>query len=253
MTTSAQKADQNFFGLAEAIVADNEDPLGEGRVQLTYPWLNQSMRTEWCRVCQLYAGNGYGALFVPEKNDEVLVAFVHGDMRTPVVLGGLYNGKDKPPTKREPSPGLDQKMIRTKGKHALTLDDSPNQKKIELHSSGDQVLVLDDQNRNVRIETGKGQSITLEQSGNSITLKTNGGQSISLDGSGTVTISGSTKVKLSASQVDLGLAAVEPVLLGTTLLTFLKTHTHPVALAATGPPVPMPFELALSKTVKVQA
>ena len=59
--------------------------------------------SDWCRVVQPYAGNGYGAVFVPEKGDEVLVAFVHGDMRFPIVIGGLYNGKDKPPTARTAS------------------------------------------------------------------------------------------------------------------------------------------------------
>ena len=49
---------------------------------------------------QFYAGNGYGAFFVPEVGDEVLVAFTHGDMRMPIILGGLYNGVDKPVTYR---------------------------------------------------------------------------------------------------------------------------------------------------------
>src|SRR5207245_6638690 len=120
------------FGVVEALVVDNEDPLGEGRIRVTYPWLNASMQTEWCRVCQLYAGNGYGSFFVPEKGDEVLVAFVHGDMTVPVILGGLYNGKDKPVSRRERAPGKDQKLIRTRGKHQVLLDDSQNEKKIEL-------------------------------------------------------------------------------------------------------------------------
>jgi uncharacterized protein involved in type VI secretion and phage assembly len=105
MATAAHRADQHFYGIAEALVVDNEDPLGEGRVKVTYPWLDQSMQTEWCRVCQLYAGNGYGSFFVPEKDDEVLVAFVHGDMTEPIVIGGLYNGKDKPASQRKTEAG----------------------------------------------------------------------------------------------------------------------------------------------------
>ena len=50
-----------------------------------------------CRMCNSYAGNNYGFYFVPQVGDEVLVAFIQGDMRLPVILGGLYNGKDKPP------------------------------------------------------------------------------------------------------------------------------------------------------------
>ena len=51
------------------------------------------------RRASSYAGNGYGSFFVPEVGDEVLVAFVQGDMRYPIILGGLYNGEDKPPTR----------------------------------------------------------------------------------------------------------------------------------------------------------
>ena len=44
---------------------------------------------------ELHAGNGYGTFFVSEVGDEVFIAFVHGDLRLPVIIGGLYNGKDK--------------------------------------------------------------------------------------------------------------------------------------------------------------
>jgi uncharacterized protein involved in type VI secretion and phage assembly len=175
MGSAAHQSDQYYYGVMQAVVVDNVDPLGEGRVRLTYPWLNQSMETEWCRVCQFYAGNGYGAFFVPEVNDEVLVACVHGDLNEPVVIGALYNGKDKPASKREKSPGLDQKLIRTKGKHQLLLDDTPDKKKIEMKTSDGQTLTLNDQDKKIVIDTGGGQSITMEKSGGAITISTSGG------------------------------------------------------------------------------
>lgn len=274
MGSAAHQADQYYYGVMQALVVDNEDPLGEGRVRLTYPWLNQSMETEWCRVCQLYAGNGYGSFFVPEKNDEVLVACVHGDLNEAIVLGGLYNGKDKPASKREKPPGLDQKLIRTKAKHQVLLDDSPNDKKIEikssaghsvllddkqgrqkvqLHSTGGQSVALDDQGSKLVIETGGGQSITLEKTGGAITVSTLAGQSVKLDGTGTVTINGPTKVTLSAAQVEIGSLATMSAVLGEMLMAMFSAHTHTVALGVTAPPTPTGLESAvLSKTVKLQ-
>ena len=111
---------------------------------------------------QPYAGNGYGAVFVPEKGDEVLVAFVHGDMRFPIVLGGLYNGIDKPPTDRTAS--QDQKLIRTKHGHQVLLDDSPGQEAIRVTTAGGRELILDDVSGTVAV-TGSGVKITLEDSG----------------------------------------------------------------------------------------
>src|SRR5262249_21351820 len=109
----ARSLDKRYFGVVEATVEQVEnDPDGEGKVKLKFPFFDDNTVSDWVRVRQLYAGSGYGAFFLPEKGTEVLVAFVHGDMRRPVVLGGLYNGKDKPPTKRTKQD--DHKLIRTR-------------------------------------------------------------------------------------------------------------------------------------------
>jgi uncharacterized protein involved in type VI secretion and phage assembly len=143
----ARSTDRRFYGVVEAIVVENEGD-DEGRVRVKFPWFDGgSSVTEWCRVSQLYAGGGYGSVFVPEKDDEVLVAFVHGDMRFPIILGGLYNGVDKPPTAR--TGGRDQKMIRTKAGHEVLLDDGAKE---------------------IRITTAEGGTVTVNADG-SITLK----------------------------------------------------------------------------------
>ncbi|KOX18761.1 type IV secretion protein Rhs [Saccharothrix sp. NRRL B-16348] len=85
-------------GLVPAIVSDVRDPAKAGRVKVTYPWLAPDFAGGWARTVHSSAGNGYGELVLPEVGDEVLVGFEHGDFDAPYVLGGLYNGKDKPPT-----------------------------------------------------------------------------------------------------------------------------------------------------------
>jgi phage baseplate assembly protein V len=142
MTPRAQSTDKRFFGVVEALVVDVVDPEKEGRVKIQFPWFDEDMVTEYSRVRQLYAGNGYGTFFVPEVGDEVLVAFIHGDMRMPVILGGLYNGKDKPPSDRQKD--KDQKLIRTKAGHELLFDDSTAERRIKLTTAGQHVFDLDD-------------------------------------------------------------------------------------------------------------
>src|SRR5258708_2606445 len=139
MSTAAvsrsRSTDKRFYGVVQGIVTEVEDAQGkEGRVKVQFPWFDDQMETEWCRVRQFYAGNGYGAFFIPEKGDEVLVAFIHGDMRLPVILGGLYNGQDKPPSYR--SSTQDQKMIRTKGNHELLFDDSQGKEPVRIKTTG---------------------------------------------------------------------------------------------------------------------
>ncbi|TWI14165.1 type VI secretion system Vgr family protein [Aerolutibacter ruishenii] len=50
----------------------------------------------WLRVAQRYAGPGFGMQFLPRIGQEVLVAFLEGDVDRPVVVGTVYNGRGDP-------------------------------------------------------------------------------------------------------------------------------------------------------------
>ncbi|MEJ0018293.1 MAG: type VI secretion system tip protein TssI/VgrG [Acetobacteraceae bacterium] len=71
-----------------------------GRVKVRFYWDHRAEATGgdaiWARVIQPWAGNGWGAQFTPRVGTEVAVAFVDGDPDRPIVIGGLYNGRDKP-------------------------------------------------------------------------------------------------------------------------------------------------------------
>jgi phage baseplate assembly protein V len=143
----SRSTDRRFYGLATAIVAEAQEESDEGRVPLRLPWYDRRMVTRPCRVAQLYAGDGYGAFWKPEEGTEALVAFVHGDMRDPVVLGSLYNGVDKPTT--SPAAGEDQKVLVTKGGHRI---------------------VFDDKAETVTVATKSGASVTLDGQGSQVTI-----------------------------------------------------------------------------------
>lgn len=84
------------------LVSDVKDPEQIGRVKVSMPWLDDTYVSPWARTVHAGAGKDRGWLVMPEVGDEVLVAFEHGDVRSPYVLGGLYNGKDTPPAKGPP-------------------------------------------------------------------------------------------------------------------------------------------------------
>ena len=83
-------------GVIPAIVTDLKDPDSKGRVKVKIPALGDDLETGWCRVVQLGAGSSRGVVWLPEVNDEVLVVFGLGHIDDPYVLGGLFNGQDKP-------------------------------------------------------------------------------------------------------------------------------------------------------------
>jgi uncharacterized protein involved in type VI secretion and phage assembly len=215
----ARTADKRFFGVAPAIVTNNEDPEKRGRIKVKFPWFNSSMESDWCRVAQLYAGNGYGSLWIPELDDEVIVAFEHGDMRFPIVLGGVHNGVDTPSSFRDAT--TDQKLFRTKAGHQLLFDDSSGKNCVTLETAGGHTVTLDDVSRDVTIETSTGQSITLAASG-------------------AMTIKATTSVTVNAPAINLGSPATSSLVLGEQLLKAFNMHTHNCTAPGTpsGPPVP---------------
>jgi phage baseplate assembly protein V len=234
MTIDARAAehDRRYYGVSIAIVTANDDPSKLGRIKLNFPWFDGgTTESDWCRVAQLYAGGGYGAVFVPEVGDEVLVAFDRGDMRFPFVLGGLYNGSDKPPV--EHTSAKDVKMVRTKAGHELTLDDSSGAQRVRLRTAGGQVVDLDDSATKISISNGSGAEIVLDGPNLTITA---------------------TQIKLAGQQISLGEGASQPVPLGTLLVSMLAAHTHNTTApgAPTGPPVPPFTPSVLSTTVKTK-
>jgi uncharacterized protein involved in type VI secretion and phage assembly len=252
----SRSTDKRIYGVVEALVVDNADPDKEGRIKVRFPWFDGSTITEWCRVAQLYAGNGYGSLLVPEVGDEVLVAFVHGDMRFPIILGGLYNGKDKPPSHRDSS--TDQKLLRTKGGHELLLDDSASQQRVRAKTNGGHEVDLDDTGKKVTVKSSGGHNVELDDSAMTVTITDSSGQSVKLDASSiTIQASVSVSVKASsvsidASTVSLGSGASHPVLFADLFEGIFNSHVHVAAGfgAPTGPPIPQILPVMVSQVTK---
>ncbi len=85
-------------GVGVGLVTNLNDPDALGRVRVKFPLLSEDKESWWARVVQLGAGASRGTVWLPEIGDEVLVAFGQDDAQQPFVIGGLYNGRDKPDT-----------------------------------------------------------------------------------------------------------------------------------------------------------
>lgn len=123
--------DGRFYGVAIGIVTNNKDPDGLGRVKVRLPWMDDRAESNWARVAAPMAGPERGCYFLPEVDDEVLVAFEHGSPEFPYVLGALWNGKDKPPATN--SDGKNNvRMIRSRSGHVIRLTDTADAEQIEI-------------------------------------------------------------------------------------------------------------------------
>jgi uncharacterized protein involved in type VI secretion and phage assembly len=111
------------------IVTDNKDPKKLGRVKVKIPVLHNDQTTHWCPLIMLGAGKNRGWFFIPEVEDEVLICFEQGDLNRPMVVGALWNGKDKPADKNPG--GNPRRVIKSRQGSKITFDDEKNQLIIE--------------------------------------------------------------------------------------------------------------------------
>ena len=173
-----QPTDDPYFqggklsGVVIAMVTNNQDPDGLGRVKLNFPWLAEDQESDWARVLTPMAGQDRGLYFLHEVEDEVLVAFEHGDLRRPIVLGGLWNGVDTTPEANDDGEN-NQRLIKSRSGHEIRLNDKSGEEKIEIiDSSGKQTIVIDAAEDTITITANA--DITIESSSGKLVLSANG-------------------------------------------------------------------------------
>jgi uncharacterized protein involved in type VI secretion and phage assembly len=84
-----------YAGVVVGIVKEIDANLGKVRVD--FPWMQPPQRSYWAPIAAPMTGKQRGFYYMPEKEDEVLVAFEQGDFGHPYVIGFLWNGVDTPP------------------------------------------------------------------------------------------------------------------------------------------------------------
>ena len=194
--TYSERCQRKIYGLESAFVVDNLDPDSLGRIQVQFPCMDDHHVTDWVRVAQMYAGSGYGAFMMPEVGDEVLVAFLQGDINQPVIVGSMYNGVNTPHTFRTNS--QDQKAIRTKSGHLICLDDSTDHEKISIvDKSENHRVVISTSDESIVIES-KGGKLVLNANEIEINAKT----SLKID-CGQMDANGGSSMKLKAGTIEL--------------------------------------------------
>ncbi|MEQ9625729.1 VgrG-related protein [Coleofasciculus chthonoplastes] len=163
--------------LLVGIVTNNKDPENMGRVRVKFPTLTEEHESNWARVVGHGIGNNRGNDCLPEVNDEVVVGFEHGDIHRPYILGGVWNGKDKPPEHINDTVSNGNVRLRTfatPSGHKLQFAESPKggvNPGISLTSSGGNSFSMDDMAKKMESATPGGCKVSLDDIAQQVLVK----------------------------------------------------------------------------------
>jgi uncharacterized protein involved in type VI secretion and phage assembly len=191
-------------GVAPAVVRENQDDSGMGRVKVSYPWHSQPQESYWARVAVPMAGKKRGTYFIPEVGDEVLVAFERGDMRFPYVVGSLWNGQEQSPENNGDGKN-DIRCIHSRKGHKLTFNDG-SKGLVQLELNDGKKISIDD--NGITIDDGQGNTFAIDSKGGSISIQAATSVSIkapqvSIEASGTMSLKAGPSMSLNAGIINI--------------------------------------------------
>lgn len=199
----------------QAVVVSNDDPKKQGRVQVKMNWQSGDMKTSWIRVMTPDAGmsdkvsTNRGFVFIPEKDDIVLVGFRHDDPNRPFVMGSLFNGN----TGAGGDSGNKKKSLTTRSGCTITIDDDKGSITIADPSgstvmlNGDKTITIDAKDKisihSKEIEMRADEKIRIEADSEVEVL----GKTSTFEGTSEAKIKSSASIKEEAATIDIKASA----------------------------------------------
>lgn len=157
-----------------ADVTENNDPDGMGRIRVQFIWQRElGEKSPWIRVASPYSGKNKGFYIIPEKGDQVLVAFESNNPERPFALTGMYNSDAKPEHHHSEN---NKKAIKTAGGHEIMMNDEKGKEAFGITSPTDVSIVA------------KGGKMTISANGDISVTSSSG--NISIKSPGTISLSG---------------------------------------------------------------
>jgi uncharacterized protein involved in type VI secretion and phage assembly len=186
-----------FLGIVKSV----KDPQHRNRVQVRIyntDGVGDQDAPVWARVVVPFAGGKRGAFFIPDVGDEVVVVYLSGDPRFPIVIGSLWNGKDAAPeTLGGSGEAVDRWTITGKaGTRIAIMEESASSATIKLSTPGGLVgTITDDSGGSIEFTNSLQTSIKIDSSGVMINAPT-----------GKVQITAASEVDVAAPTVNVSAA-----------------------------------------------
>lgn len=184
---------KRLFGFYPAVVTDVRDVQSRGEIEVELPWVpgQEAKRSRVrARLATMMAGPSRGSFFVPDPEDEVLIGFMGGDPRWPVVVGSMWNGNQTPPEQMDGQGHNDVRSFTSRNGARISFEESwpatpGGACTITVETAQGRELVLDDEAGTVTVRTGPTASVVLDQSGS---VEIFGASGVKVQSGGTVTV-----------------------------------------------------------------
>ncbi|HVZ43832.1 MAG TPA: type VI secretion system tip protein TssI/VgrG [Ramlibacter sp.] len=166
-----------------------------GRIKVLFAWDTLGKKDDtascWVRVSQTWAGQGWGALFIPRVGQEVVVSYVDGDPDRPLVTGAVYNAEKTPPVTL-PSNST-QSTIKTRSSkqgsagNEIRFEDKKDSEELYVHAQKDMKVEIENMLTTTVKESHE--THTIEKGNRTVEVKT-GTETHNVKGTRTLEITG---------------------------------------------------------------
>uniref|UniRef100_UPI002605AC13 type VI secretion system tip protein VgrG n=1 Tax=Fluviicola sp. TaxID=1917219 RepID=UPI002605AC13 len=177
------------------------DPAKEYRIQVEIPLINSDKNLVWARLSNFWSSKSFGAYFIPNIGDEVVLGFLNNDPTYPIILGSLYSSANAAPLEIDAK--NPKQFLQSKSGLKFEMDDE--NKVVTVSTPGANKLILSDKDKSVTMADQNGNKIVLSDSG------------ILIQASKEITIKAGTEVKTDAGTNASVKAGVNATVKGTNI------------------------------------
>ena len=183
--------------LAGVVLKISDDPDGLYRIKVDAPLLLGGNDGIWTRLIQFYATSGKGSFFLPEVGDEVILGFLNGDPRYPVIIGSVYSEKNKP----KYTPDAENKIKAIVTKNELMIEFNDTDKVLTISTPAGNEFTLSDKDKSIKLKDQSGNVVEMKSAGISLSSI----QDITLDAKGKISMSAVQDISLSSTGGNVSL------------------------------------------------
>lgn len=197
-----------YWESQSAVVIENHDEAGMGRVRVRFHWMSDKERSPWLQIAMSHAGNEAGVYMLPEIGTEVMVAFTGGYDSRPYIIGEVYNGGAKT---KFGNAGNDIKAIQTRSGIRIIMNDKEGSILIEdkngngVQMDGEGAVTMKSKDRMV-LECGESKIVLKKEGTIQITgkdIKVNATEEIDINSNAHANINASSKVAVQSAMITL--------------------------------------------------